>query len=128
MTEIGGRPLGQYHILLNACLTARSFMMIVTAKVWIILALDLHGHAMHPVTKGVYKHIIDFCQQASAAIPYPHSALTGFPRQGFAKLIEKQVVSSMSNAQQRRYLVQHRNRHRYHQCGVELELQHWGSH
>ena len=81
-----------------------------------------------PVTKGVYKHIIDFYQLASATIPYPHSALTSFPIQGFAKLIEKEVVSSMSYAQQRLYLVQHRNRHRYHQCGVELESQHWGSH
>src|SRR5271163_2768053 len=81
MTEIGGRPFGSIPYTRNSSLTARSFMMIVTAKVWIILSPDLHGHAMHPVTKGVYKHIIDFCQPASAAIPYLHSALTGFPIQ-----------------------------------------------
>src|SRR5271156_6437717 len=58
MTEIGGRPLGQYHITLNASLTARSFMMIVTAKFWIILHKRCLQTYHRLLSAGVCRHTV----------------------------------------------------------------------
>jgi hypothetical protein len=58
-------------------------MMIVTAK----LGQACNWPVWPRYAKFLDKQFIGSCQQAFAAIPYPHSALTGCLTLNFAKLI-----------------------------------------